>query len=246
MQSTSEALQTLADEIIACTRCPRLIAHCRDIAAKKRRMYADWVYWGKPVPGFGDPEAQLLIVGLAPAAHGGNRTGRMFTGDSSADWLIEALYEYGFANQPTSTHRDDGLELHGAYMTAPARCAPPQNRPTAEELRNCHPFLQREMELLTNVKVVIVLGRIGFEAFWRALRELGRVAPDVKRPAFAHGARFEWDAAQPTLLMSYHPSRQNTQTGRLTKAMFHSVFATARALVDEAESLAAGMDSAVI
>lgn len=235
MQNTAEALRSLSEEISACTRCPRLIEYCRDIAAKKRRMYADWDYWGKPVPGFGDPEARLLIVGLAPAAHGGNRTGRMFTGDSSADWLIEALYAYGFANQPTSTHRDDGLELHDAYMTAPVHCAPPQNRPTAEERRNCHPFLQREMELLTNVRVVIVLGRIGFEAYWRALKELGRIGPDVKRPAFAHGGLYRWDPDRPTLLMSYHPSRQNTQTGRLTKDMFHSVFAAARALIDGSE-----------
>jgi len=236
VKTISDALQALSDEIVACTRCPRLIEHCREVAAKKRRMYADWDYWGKPVPGFGDPEAQLLVVGLAPAAHGGNRTGRMFTGDGSADWLIEALYEFGFANQPTSTHRDDGLQLHGAYITAPARCAPPQNRPTAGELHNCRPFLRREIELLTNVRVVVVLGRIGFDAFWRAMQELGRIGLDTRRPIFSHGARFTWDPAQPTLLMSYHPSRQNTQTGRLTKAMFHSVFAAARKLVDDGAS----------
>lgn len=232
MHDPASALQKLTDDIIHCTRCPRLIEYCQEIAEKKRRMYMDWDYWGKPVPGFGDPDAQLLIVGLAPAAHGGNRTGRMFTGDSSADWLIEALHEYGFANQPTSTHRDDGLELLGAYITASAHCAPPQNRPTAEELHNCRPFLHRELQILQGVQVVIVLGRIGFDAFWRAMQELGRISPDVKRPAFAHGARFQWDDAEPTLLMSYHPSRQNTQTGRLTKAMFHSVFAAARELID--------------
>lgn len=198
-------------------------------------MYADWDYWGKPVPGFGDPEAKLLVVGLAPAAHGGNRTGRMFTGDSSADWLIEALHAYGFANQPTSTHRNDGLQLLGAYITAPVRCAPPQNRPTAEEMHNCRPYLRRELELLTKVRVVLALGRIGFESVWRAMQELGRIGAGVQRPAFAHGARFAWDPAQPTLLMSYHPSRQNTQTGRLTREMFHSVFAAARELVDAAE-----------
>lgn len=214
-----------------------MIAYCREIAATKRRMYADWDYWGKPLPGFGDPEARLLVVGLAPAAHGGNRTGRMFTGDSSADWLMEALHAHGFANQPTSTHRDDGLKLHGAYITAAARCAPPDNRPTTEELANCRPYLRRELELLRNVRVVIVLGRIAYEAFWQAMKELGRIGRDVKRPDFAHGAVFAWDPAQPTLVMSYHPSRQNTQTGRLTRDMFHSVFAMARKLIAQEEAL---------
>ena len=200
-------------------------------------MYAHWDYWGKPLPGFGDPEARLLVVGLAPAAHGGNRTGRMFTGDSSADWLIEALYTHGFANQPTSTHRDDGLELHGAYITAAARCAPPNNRPTAEELDSCRPYLRRELELLTHVRVVVVLGRIGFEAYWRAMRELGRIGPGVRRPPFAHGARFAWDPREPILLMSYHPSRQNTQTGRLTRLMFHGVFSEARKIIAREETL---------
>lgn len=232
MHDPASALQKLTDDIIHCTRCPRLIEYCQEIAEKKRRMYMDWDYWGKPVPGFGDPHAKLLIVGLAPAAHGGNRTGRMFTGDSSADWLIEALHKYGFANQPTSMHRDDGLKLQGAYITASAHCAPPQNRPTAKELHNCRPFLHRELQILQDVQVVIVLGRIGFDTFWRAMQALERISPDVKRPAFAHGAQFQWDDAEPTLLMSYHPSRQNTQTGRLTKAMFHSVFAAARELID--------------
>lgn len=227
------ALQRLHEEIVACRRCPRLVAHCQAVARAKRRMYADWEYWGKPVPSFGDPAARLLVVGLAPAAHGGNRTGRMFTGDSSGDWLVEALHAYGFANQPTSVHRGDGLRLIDAYITAAAHCAPPDNKPTPEELSNCLPFLRRELELLTNLQVVIVLGRTGFDAFWRAMKELGRIKPDVKKPVFAHGARFAWDPAQPTLLMSYHPSRQNTQTGRLTKPMFHSVFAAARALIDD-------------
>src|SRR5690606_903894 len=234
---TGHALQRLAEELVACTRCPRLIAYCREIAATKRRMYADWDYWGKPLPGFGDPEARLLVVGLAPAAHGGNRTRRMFTGDSSADWLMEALHAHGFANQPTSTHRDDGLKLHGAYITAAARCAPPDNRPTTEELANCRPYLRRELELLRNVRVVIVLGRIAYEAFWQAMKELGRIGRDVKRPDFAHGAVFAWDPAEPTLVMSYHPSRQNTQTGRLTRDMFHSVFAMARKLIAQEEAL---------
>lgn len=231
MSDSAHALSRLAQEITTCTRCPRLLAYIQNVAATKRRMYMNCEYWGKPLPGLGDPKARLLIVGLAPAAHGGNRTGRMFTGDSSANWLIEALHAHGFANQPTSTHRDDGLELRGAYITAAARCAPPQNRPTAEELRNCQPFLQREIELLTDVRVVIVLGHIGFEAYWRAMQTLGRIPPGLRRPAFAHGGRFVWAPDQPTLLMSYHPSRQNTQTGRLTWAMFDAVFATARELV---------------
>lgn len=226
------SLAVLSDEIVACTRCPRLIEHCRHTAETKRRAYAHWDYWGKPLPGVGDPAAKLLIVGLAPAAHGGNRTGRMFTGNGSAEWLIEALHEYGFANQPTSLHRHDGLQLRGAFITAAARCAPPANRPTAEELRNCQPFLERELQLLTNVRVVLVLGQIAFNAYWRVLRE--RIGPDAggKRPPFAHGARYEFGFGSPTLLVSYHPSRQNTQTGRLTKHMFHEVVAAARSIVD--------------
>lgn len=225
-------LRVLSDEIVACTRCPRLIAHCRHIAATKRRAYAHWDYWGKPLPGFGDPEARLLIVGLAPAAHGGNRTGRMFTGDSSGDWLVEALYAHGFANQPRSVHRDDGLELRDAYITAAARCAPPDNRPTAAELRNCQPFLERELDVLSRVRVVVVLGQIALEAYWRAQRAKGRVPAGMKRPRFAHGARIPLGPDRPLLLMSYHPSRQNTHRGLLTKEMFHQVFATARSILD--------------
>lgn len=232
MMDRVQALSRLSDDIVACTRCPRLIEHCGNMAATKRRAYADWDYWGKPLPGVGDPAAKLLVVGLAPAAHGGNRTGRMFTGDSSADWLMEALHAYGFANQPTSIHRDDGLQLSEAFITAAARCAPPANKPTAEELRNCQPFLARELGLLDDVRVVLVLGKIAFDVYWRVLRELGRVEPGTKQPKFAHGARFDWHPKEPTLLVSYHPSRQNTQTGRLTKDMFHKVFADARAIID--------------
>lgn len=231
-EATARSLRALSEQIISCTRCPRLIAHCRDIAATKRRAYADWDYWGKPLPGFGDPKARLLIIGLAPAAHGGNRTGRMFTGDGSADWLVEAMYTYGFANQPRSVSRDDGLRLKDAYVTAAARCAPPANRPTAAELRNCQPFLERELDLLKHVRVVLVLGQIAFETYWRVLRARNHVGSGVKRPRFAHGARYRFGPDKPVLLMSYHPSRQNTQTGRLTRAMFHQVFATARAILD--------------
>lgn len=230
----AEALAHLADDIVNCTRCPRLIDHCRKTAERKRRAYADWDYWGKPLPGFGDPNAQLLVVGLAPAAHGGNRTGRMFTGDSSADWLIGALYKYGFANQPTSVHRDDGLQLIDAYVTAAGRCAPPANRPTAEELRNCQPFLERELQLLTKVRVVLVLGQIAFNTYWKIVAHRGHIGPKTKRPAFRHGARYDGKKGGPTLLVSYHPSRQNTQTGRLTERMFHNVFALARTIIDGA------------
>lgn len=225
-------LHQLHREMVECRRCPRLVAHCQAVARTKRRMYADWDYWGKPVPSFGDPCARLLVVGLAPAAHGGNRTGRMFTGDSSGDWLIEALHAHGFANQPTSSHRNDGLQLLDAYITAAAHCAPPDNKPSPDELGNCLPFLLRELQLLRNVRVVIVLGRTGFDAYWRAMKQLGRIGAHVKKPSFAHGAAFSWDPGQPTLLMTYHPSRQNTQTGRLTKPMFHAVFAAARSLID--------------
>lgn len=232
MRRKSEALAALREEVIRCTRCPRLIAHCRAVAATKRRAYADWDYWGKPLPGFGDAEARLLIIGLAPAAHGGNRTGRMFTGNGSADWLIEALHAHGFANQPSSTHRDDGLRLQDAYITAVARCAPPANRPTAEELQNCRPFLEQELALLDTVRAVVVLGQIAFNSYWRMLRETGKIDAAEKRPAFAHGAVYNPSPGGPALIVSYHPSRQNTQTGRLTRDMFHRVFALARHIVD--------------
>lgn len=233
MVEAVHALAKLSDEIVACTRCPRLRDHCEEIARKKKREFANWNYWGKPLPGIGDPNAKLLIIGLAPAAHGGNRTGRMFTGDRSADWLMEALHEYGFANQPTSDHRDDGLELRDVFITASARCAPPQNRPTAEELRNCQPYLEQELELLTRIKVVLVLGQIAFDRYWRIMRDQGHVGDGVggNRPKFQHGAKYDLGPGLPTLLVSYHPSRQNTQTGRLTKEMFHRVFAMAREMI---------------
>ncbi|HEY8347174.1 MAG TPA: uracil-DNA glycosylase [Symbiobacteriaceae bacterium] len=230
MNETRYELLRLEQAIVACRRCPRLRRYCEEIARIKVRRYRDQEYWGKPVPGFGDPEARLLIVGLAPGAHGANRTGRMFTGDDSGAWLYDALYRYGFANQPTAVSREDGLVLTGAYITAAGRCAPPDNKPTAAELQCCRPFLIRELQLLTRVRVVLVLGRIAFDSYLKALREMGR---DPGRPAFGHGVihRFE-DPALPVLLCSYHPSRQNTQTGRLTRAMWLEVFATARRLVD--------------
>jgi uracil-DNA glycosylase family 4 len=200
------------------------------VARTKRRAFRDWAYWGKPVPGFGDPTARLLVVGLAPAAHGGNRTGRMFTGDRSGDWLYGALCRFGFANQPTSVHRDDGLQLRDAYVTAAARCAPPANKLTREELGACQPFLERELHLLRQVRVVVALGRVAFDAYLAVRRVSGRSLPNP-RPHFAHAAVRQLDDV--TLISSYHPSQRNTQTGMLTQPMFDRVFATARALLPE-------------
>ena len=208
--------------MIACTRCANLIAYCRKVAKEKRRMYRDCDYWGKPVPSFGDPQAELLILGLAPGAHGANRTGRMFTGDRSGEFLYRGLYEAGFANQPTSRDRSDGLELRNCYITAPLRCAPPQNKPSPEELRNCQHFLERELEILTRVRAVLALGRIAFEAY---LRVFGAREGFPRRSSmiFSHGASFPLLDGMPRLFCSYHPSQQNTQTGRLTPEMFQQV-----------------------
>lgn len=214
-------------QIIACARCPRLVAHCRQIAERKRRAYRDWEYWGKPVPGFGDPRARLLVIGLAPAAHGGNRTGRVFTGDSSGDLLFDTLFRTGFSNQPRSVSRDDGLRLRGAYVTAAARCAPPGNKPLPEEFRNCREYLEREMDLLRHVRVVVALGRIAFDAYLSILQERGQIARRSQF-RFAHGVVHELPPPLPFLIASYHPSRQNTQTGRLTPKMFLRVFEAAR------------------
>ena len=227
-------LDRLQQQVIACTRCPRLVRYCRKLAKEKRRMYRDSEYWGKPLPSFGDPEAELLIVGLAPAAHGGNRTGRMFTGDRSGDFLYRALYEAGFANQPLSRDRSDGLELRGCYITAALRCAPPKNKPLPRELRNCQPYLERELQLLKRVRAVLALGRIAFDAYLRLLysgrRGLGpsgaQIAPLPPRSSFrfGHGASFALPDGLPRLYASYHPSQQNTQTGKLTPEMMRRVF----------------------
>jgi uracil-DNA glycosylase family 4 len=216
--------------VVACDRCPRLRAHCVAVALEKRRAFREETYWGRPVPGFGDRKARLVIVGLAPAAHGGNRTGRMFTGDSSGNWLYGALHARGFANQPDSTGRGDGLVLTDCYVTAAARCAPPDNKPTGDELSRCRPYLEAELALLPTARVVLVLGRIAHEAWLRASPWWTSLEPR-ERPAFAHGA----EARLPNgvaLLSSYHPSRQNTQTGKLTKPMWEAVFRRARQLVD--------------
>jgi uracil-DNA glycosylase family 4 len=219
-------LDRLSREIARCEACPRLRAHCREIARVKRKAYLGWDYWGRPVPGFGDPRARLLIIGLAPAAHGANRTGRVFTGDRSGDWLYRALHKAGFANQPTSTHREDGLELRDAYITAAAKCAPPDNKPLPSELNACTPFLDRELAHFPGARVYLALGGIALNAVWP------RIAPANarSRPRFGHGVEVPLDAGR-TLLLSYHPSQQNTFTGRLTEPMFDHVFARARALL---------------
>jgi len=222
-------LEVLNAEIVACGRCPRLRDHCTHIAAVKRRAYLDWEYWGKPVPGFGDPQARVLILGLAPGAHGSNRTGRMFTGDGSGNWLYRVLHRAGFASQSTSVARGDGLTLRSAYITAAARCAPPGNKPRPEELRNCRPFLEREIDLLPNVKVVVALGKIAFDTYLGILKSRGAIA---SRAPFAFGHQCEYRIApgQPVLLASYHPSQQNTSTGKLTEKMLLDVFRRARKL----------------
>ncbi len=220
------SLVLLQRQIVACTRCPRLRAYCERVAREKKRAHRDEIYWGRPVPGFGDPGARLLIVGLAPAAHGANRTGRMFTGDSSGDFLARALHRAGFASQPTSTRADDGLRLVGAFLSASARCAPPDNKPLPRELEACFPWLRAEAEALPHVRVIVALGRIAFGTCLRLIRERG-LSP-ATRPAFSHGARFHFGPPPLTLIASYHPSRQNTNTGRLTEAMFDQVFAAAR------------------
>jgi uracil-DNA glycosylase family 4 len=220
-------LEILGREIAACRRCPRLTAHCERVAVEKRRAYRDWDYWGKPVPSFGDPRARLLIIGLAPGAHGANRTGRMFTGDSSGDFLYRALHAAGFASQPESVSRGDGLRLEGAWISAAAHCAPPDNKPTPEELRNCRGYLERELEMLPRLKVVVALGRIAFAAYLGILKDQGRISGAAAFP-FAHNARHDTGPRDPVLISSYHPSRQNTQTGRLTDAALREVFLRAR------------------
>jgi uracil-DNA glycosylase len=220
-------LAVLQQEVIACERCPRLRSYCTQVAAERRRAFRDWTYWGKPVPSFGDPQAELLIIGLAPAAHGANRTGRMFTGDRSGDFLYRALHATGFASQPTSVARNDGLTLSGAYVSAAVRCAPPDNKPTPEELRNCRPYLDRELDLLPNLRVVVALGRVAFDAYLTILRGRGLIK---RRSAFvfAHDQEHRPDESLPLLISCYHPSQQNTSTGRLTFEMLRAVFARAR------------------
>jgi uracil-DNA glycosylase family 4 len=221
-------LAALAAAVSECRACPRLVAWREEVARVKRAAFASEDYWGRPVPGFGDPAARLLVLGLAPAAHGGNRTGRVFTGDRSGDWLFAALYRAGFANQPTSVSADDGLTLRDCYVTAAVKCAPPQNKPLPEERERCRPWLERELELLREARVIVCLGQFGWDA---ALRTLGGPRP---RPKFGHGA--EAQVGRYTLLGSYHPSQQNTFTGKLTPEMLDDVFARARALITSSRS----------
>ncbi len=223
------SLDDLARRIIRCRDCPRLVAHREAVAADPPRRYRGQSYWARPLPGFGDPRARVLLVGLAPAAHGGNRTGRMFTGDRSGDWLFRALHEAGFANQSTSEHAADGLRLDGAYITATVRCAPPANKPTPAEMERCRPFLVEELGRLEGVRVVVALGKIGWDAYLRTRRQLGLAVPRPL-PRFGHGALARMADDGITLLGSFHPSQQNTFTGKLTRPMLRAVFVRARRL----------------
>lgn len=221
-----QTLSILNSAITECAECARLVTYRSMIAETKRRQFSSWTYWGKPVPGFGDKHARLYVLGLAPAAHGGNRTGRVFTGDRSGDWLYDALYRHGFANQASSTHCDDGLVLSDCYIGATVRCAPPGNKPTPDEFLRCRRFLLDEIRLLKNTRVVIALGKIAFDHYLKACREEGMEIPSPV-PAFKHGASQNLPRGV-LLLGSYHPSQQNTFTGKLTRDMFHAVFQKAR------------------
>lgn len=223
-------LERIRRAIVVCERCPRLRAHCLRVAAVGKKEFAGWTYWGRPVPGFGDPDARLHVVGLAPAMHGGNRTGRIFTGDSSGDWLYEALHRYGFANQPHSVAIEDGLRLVDCYISAAGRCAPPENKPTPEELANCRPFLEREIAALDRVRVVVALGSIALESWLRASGWRDRLKAS-ERPRFGHNLETRLPDGV-TVIASYHPSRRNTNTGMLTRRMWYDVFERARAIVD--------------
>ncbi len=228
-------LRTLEQTIITCRRCPRLVRYRELVARTKKREFKDWAYWGRPVPGFGDPNAELLVIGLAPAAHGANRTGRMFTGDSSGRWLIRAMDRAGFASQSTTIDRGDGLRLMNAYLTAIVRCAPPDNRPRPTEISNCAGYLRQELALLNRGRVVVTLGQMAFHQYLSLARERGALIPRP-RPRFRHGATYtfstESDRPQPIVVASYHPSRQNTQTGRLTEAMLDEIFTQVRHLLE--------------
>jgi uracil-DNA glycosylase family 4 len=225
------SLKSIERAIIACERCPELRAYCAQVAREKRRAYADLPYWGKPVPPFGDPSARVMLVGLAPGAHGSNRTGRPFTGDASGDFLYPALHRAGFASQPKAVDRRDALVLHDCFITSAGRCAPPQNKPTPQQLRNCFPFLLQEFDALPTLHVMIGLGSIGFDAILKVLRERGFTFDPP--PVFGHGVESVATngSRSITVIASYHPSRQNTNTGKLTVPMFDAIFSRAKALV---------------
>ncbi len=229
MKETGKSLDELCRQVIHCHKCPRLVRYREAIAKEKRAAFRDWEYWGKPVPGFGDPRAELLILGLAPAAHGANRTGRMFTGDRSGDFLYQALYRTGFASQPTSEHRGDGLVLRNAYITAALRCAPPANKPLPKELANCRPYFERELGLL-RPKAILALGAIAMRAYLGYLKDRGAI-PSLAAFPFRHGASYRFGGALPRLFASYHPSQQNTFTGKLTEKMLEGVLSEIRALL---------------
>lgn len=233
-------LENLQKTVIQCRKCPRLVAYLKEVSKRRPKRYREWDYWGKPLPSFGDPNARFLIIGLAPAANGGNRTGRMFTGDRSGEWLFGALYQFGFANQPNSAQRDDDFALNDCYITATIRCAPPDNKPLPEEIENCRPYFLKELDLLNNVKVLIPLGQIAFTQTLKSLRLKGFEIPPLK---FGHGKIFSLrtpnslpvrQAGEPrTLITTYHPSQQNTQTGKLTREMFHSIFKKVRKRLED-------------
>jgi uracil-DNA glycosylase family 4 len=229
---TEIELRRLQDVVIRCRKCPRLVAYLKEISKNKPKRFRDWDYWGKPLPSFGDPNARLLIIGLAPAANGGNRTGRMFTGDRSGEWLFGALYQFGFANQPNSARRDDDFALNDCYITATIRCAPPDNKPLPQEIENCRPYFLKELDLLKNASVLVPLGQIAFTQTVKVLRLKGLEIPPL---SFGHGKTYAIPLGEIlrtpnsslrtiSLITTYHPSQQNTQTGRLTKPMFHSIF----------------------
>jgi uracil-DNA glycosylase family 4 len=225
----TDSLAILQNEITACRLCPRLRDYTAEVARVKRRAYREWDYWGKPVPSFGGQAARVLILGLAPGAHGSNRTGRMFTGDRSGDILYRVLHKTGFASQPASSSRDDGMELRGAYITAACHCAPPGNKPLPEEIRACRPYFERELDLLPDLKVVVALGKIAFDTYLGVLKARGAIASRTPF-VFGHDRQFRTGTGQPVLVSSYHPSQQNTSTGKLTEKMLADVFRRARRL----------------
>ena len=221
---TEIALKGLQGTVVRCRKCPRLVAYLQEVSQHKPRRFRNWDYWSKPLPSFGDPDARVLIIGLAPAARGGNRTGRMFTGDRSGEWLFNALYEFGFANQPNSLRRDDGFKLDGCYITATIRCAPPKNKPLPEETENCRPYFLKELDLLKKIEVLVPLGQIALTQTLRTLRQMGLGIPPL---TFGHGKVYPLPNRQ-TIITTYHPSQQNTQTGKLTRPMFHQIFKMVR------------------